>query len=144
MLEARELVPSEERLTILRVFAHSDWLGHTVFAILLLSIAATIIVWAAQWIALSSGRAAWLESALAYLSAVVVTAPLLGFVRAIYELMKVCFGLVNVRPAPDLVMVAPAFAEAAMFLLVGALSAAIAAAGRGHLTIMLRAPARAP
>ncbi len=139
----RRLVPDEERLTIFRIFAHSDWLAHIVFAILLASIVATIVVWAAQGIALARGRGAWLASALAYLSAVVVTAPLLAFVRAIYEVAKVCMGLVNVTPAPDLVMLAPAFAEAAMFLLVGALSAAVASAARGHLLIMSHAPLRA-
>lgn len=142
MMQARQLVPDEERLTILRVFAHSDWLAQIVFAILLASIVATLVVWAAQAFALARGRTAWRDSALAYLSAIVVTAPLLAFVRAIYEVMKVCLGLVNVRPAPDLVMVAPALAEAAMFLLVGALAAALAGAARGHLLIITHAPAR--
>ncbi len=136
----RRLVPDEERLTIFRIFAHSDWLAHIVFAILLACIAATIIVWVVQGVALARGRGAWLDSALAYLSAVVVTAPLLAFVRAAYEVAKVCMGLVNITPAPDLVMLAPAFAEAAMFLLVGALSAALASAARGHLLIMFHAP----
>lgn len=142
MTPTHRLVPDEERLTILRVFTHSDWLAHVVFAILLASIIATLIVWASQALAMARGREAWRDSALAYLSAVVVAAPLLAFVRAIYEVMKVCLGLVNVRPAPDLVMFAPALAEAAMFLLVGALAAAIAAAARGHLLILTHAPAR--
>lgn len=142
MVEVRRLVPDEERLTLLRIFTHSDWLAQIVFAVLLAAIVATIIVWAVQWIALARGRRAWRDSALAYLSAVIVTAPLLAFVRAIYEVMKVCLGLVNVRPAPDLTMFAPAFAEAAMFLLVGTLAAALASAARGHLTIMFHAPVR--
>ncbi|WP_312162099.1 hypothetical protein [Phenylobacterium sp.] len=142
MIQIRQLVPDEERLTLLRVFTHSDWLAHIVFAILLASIVATIIVWAAQALAVARGRGAWRESALAYLSAIIIAAPLLAFVRAIYEVMKVCMGLVNVRPAPDLVMFAPALAEAAMFLLIGALAAAIAAAARGHLLILIHAPPR--
>jgi hypothetical protein len=87
-----------------------------------------------------------LERGLAFLSAVVVTAPLAGLVRAAYELMKVSLGLVNLRPTPGLIELAPAFAEAAMAILLGACTAALAAAARGHL-LMARAalsPPRSP
>jgi hypothetical protein len=122
----------------MRVILHADWLAQMVFAAMAAAIFGALVAWAVQQVRLRRGQAQGLESALAFLSGLVITAPFLGLTRAAYELMKACLGLVNLRPTPDLVALAPAFAEAAMAILLGALTAAVAAAARGHL-LMTRA-----
>ena len=103
---------------------------------MLVAMAAAAVVWAVELIRLRRGPSPSLEGGLAFLSALVVTAPLLGATIAAYDVLKVCLGLVNYRPTSDLVMLAPAFAEAAMGVFLGLLTATIAAALRGHLLIV--------
>ena len=129
------LVPPEQRLTLVRVFEHGDPLTKLVFAGLILATAAALGVWLVQQLRIRRASPASLARSQDFLSMLVVAAPLFGLTRAAYEVMKVCIGLVDLRPAPDLVMLAPAFAEASMAVLLGVCTAAIAATLRGALAI---------
>ena len=129
------LVPPEQRLTLVRVFEHGDPLTKLVFGGLMVATVAALGVWLVQQLRIRRAPPASLARSLDFLSMLVVAAPLFGLTRAAYEVMKVCMGLVNLRPAPDLVMLAPAFAEASMSILLGVCTAAIAATLRGALMV---------
>jgi hypothetical protein len=137
-------IPAEQRLTPARVILHALPEFKIVFIGLLAAMVAAIAVWAVQQVRLRGSQPPSPEGGLAFLSALAATAPLLGATIAAYDLLKVCLGLVNMRPTPDLVMIAPAFAEAAMAVFLGLLAAAVASAARGHLLMSVVRAAGAP
>jgi hypothetical protein len=130
------VVPPDQKLTLLRVVLHAMPGFRVAMIGLLVAITAAVVVWAVELIRLRRNLSPSLPGGLAFLSTLVVTAPLLGATIAAYDVLKVCLGLVNFRPTSDLVMLAPAFAEAAMGLFLGLLTATVAGALRGHLLIV--------
>ncbi|MDB5457541.1 MAG: hypothetical protein JWP92_3126 [Caulobacter sp.] len=133
------LVPADQRLALGGVILHARLEFQFAFVGLLAATVAALAVWAVQRVRLGRGQPP--EGGLAFLSALVAAAPLLGLTIAAYNLLKVCMGLVNFRPTPDLVMLAPAFAEATLAVFLGLLTAAVAAVARGHL-LMVQARGR--
>lgn len=127
-----QVVPPEQRLTLTGVVMHARLEIRIVLIGLLVATVAAIVVWAVQQ--LRDGPSSRARG-LAFLSTLVVTAPLLGLTIAAYDLLKICLGLANFRPTPDLVMIAPALAEGAMAGFLGLLTASVAAALRGHLLV---------
>jgi biopolymer transport protein ExbB/TolQ len=69
------------------------------------------------------------------LSSVLVAAPLFGLTAAAYGLLDMSIGIANVRPTPDLTILAPGLAEASLCILLGLLAASLAAAFRAHLRL---------
>lgn len=126
------MLPIEQRLTPLRVFEHAVLPFQAILLALALLSAAAIILWAVQQVR----RARSLERTLSFLSGVMVAAPLIGTSLAAYNLMKACIGLANIRPAPEVWILAPSFAESALGLWLGFSAAAVAAVAGTALKTM--------
>ena len=125
---ATGVVPPDQRLTLMKVFAHATVPVQVIMGVLLLGLLASLALWAAQLTAKapSPGR-------LAFLSGVTAASPLLGLASAAYSLLNSCIGIANVRPTPDLATLAPGLAEALTSVLLALLAAAIAVIARRHL-----------
>ena len=122
-------VPADQRLNLLMVLAHAKPVVQVFLFLMFALLIAAVAVWIGQ---LAQGRKN-AERGEGLLSAVLVAAPLFGLTAAAYGLLDMSIGIANVRPAPDLTMLAPGFAEASLCILLGLLAASLAAAFRAHL-----------
>jgi len=129
-------VPVDQRLNLFGVLAHAKPVVEVLLFLMFVMLIAAVVVWAMQ---LGGRRDA--RRGEDVLSMVLVTAPLFGLTAAAYGLMDMSIGIANVRPAPDLTVLAPGFAEAGLCILLGLLAASLAAAFRAHLRLSGRAPA---
>jgi hypothetical protein len=127
-----EIAPGE-RLNLIGVYAHASPLMKVVLFGLTAAVVAAVAVWAIQ--ALGRGRH---RGGVAYLSAQAAAAPLFGLFGMTYALLSGFIGIANVRPAPNLTVLAPGLAEAALSLGLGLLAAAIATVGRHYLQARLQ------
>lgn len=128
---AVQAVPADQRLSLLGVVTHAKPVVEVFLFLMFLMLIAAVVVWAIE----VSGRRAG-ERTEGVLSMVLVTAPLFGLTAAAYGLMDMSIGIANVRPAPDLTLLAPGFAEAGLCILLGLLAASVAAAFRAHLRLV--------
>ena len=124
-------MPADQRLNVLKVFAHAQPVVQVLLFLLMVLLFAAVVVWVGQ---LAPGRRASSRGE-AVLSAILVAAPLFGLTAAAYGLLDMSIGIANVRPSPDLTILAPGFAEASLCILLGLLAAALAAAFRAHLRL---------
>src|SRR5947209_10944390 len=113
-----QAVPVDQRLTLLGIVTHAKPVVEVFLFLMFVMLIAAVVVWAMQ---LAGRRDA--ERGEGVLSMVLVTAPLFGLTAAAYGLMDMSIGIANVRPAPDLTVLAPGFAEAGLCLLLALLSA---------------------
>ena len=129
--EAFHVLPVEQRLNLLSVLSHAKPVVLVFMFLMVLMLVAAVAVWISQ---LAQGRrsAGIGENVL---SSVLVAAPLFGLTAAAYDLLDMSIGIANVRPSPDLVVLAPGFAEASLCILLGLLAASLAAAFRAHLRL---------
>jgi hypothetical protein len=125
-----QAVPVDQRLTLLGVVTHAKPVVEVFMFLMFVMLIAAVVVWVMQ---LTGRRDP--ERGESLLSTVLVTAPLFGLTAAAYGLMDMSIGIANVRPAPDLTILAPGFAEAGLCILLGLLAASLAAAFRAHLRI---------
>lgn len=132
-------MPADNRLDLLKVFAHAHPVVQVFLFILMVLLIASIVVWIGQ---LAPGRRGSPRGE-AVLSAILVAAPLFGLTAAAYGLLDMSIGIANVRPSPDLTVLAPGFAEASLCILLGLLAASLAAAFRAHLRLSGPRPATA-
>jgi prepilin signal peptidase PulO-like enzyme (type II secretory pathway) len=123
-------VPVDQRLTLLGVVTHAKPVVEVFLFLMFVMLIAAVVVWVMQ---LAGRRDS--ERGESVLSMVLVTAPLFGLTAAAYGLMDMSIGIANVRPAPDLTVLAPGFAEAGLCILLGLLAASLAAAFRAHLRL---------
>ncbi|HEV2532646.1 MotA/TolQ/ExbB proton channel family protein [Phenylobacterium sp.] len=123
-----QAVPVDQRLTLLGIVTHAKPVVEVFLFLMFVMLIAAVVVWAMQ---LAGRRDP--ERGEGVLSTVLVTAPLFGLTAAAYGLMDMSIGIANVRPAPDLTVLAPGFAEAGLCILLGLLAASLAAAFRAHL-----------
>ena len=123
-------VPVDQRLTLLGIVTHAKPVIEVFMFLMFVMLIAAVVVWVMQ---LTGRRDP--ERGESLLSTVLVTAPLFGLTAAAYGLMDMSIGIANVRPAPDLTILAPGFAEAGLCILLGLLAASLAAAFRAHLRI---------
>jgi hypothetical protein len=130
-------VPAAERLTLVGVFGHASPLMKVVLWGLLASAAAAALLWLLQLVRISQGRANGIAGGVAYLSAQAAAAPLFGLFGMAYALLDGFIGIANVRPTPNLTVLAPGLAEATLSLGLGLLAAAIAIVGHRHLKTTL-------
>ena len=127
-----QAVPANQRLDVLQVFADATPVVQLLMFILICLLIASVAVWVGQ---MAQGRRrAGLGDTL--LSGVLVSAPLIGLTAAAYDLLNMSIGAANVRPAPNLTVLAPGFAEASLCILLGLLAASFAAAFRAHLRVI--------
>jgi hypothetical protein len=124
-------VPVDQRLTLLGVVTHAKPVVEVFLFLMFVMLIAAVVVWVMQ---LAGRRDS--ERGESVLSTVLVTAPLFGLTAAAYGLMDMSIGIANVRPAPDLTILAPGFAEAGLCILLGLLAASLAAAFRAHLRLV--------
>ena len=125
-----QTIPLDQRLNLLGILAHAKPVVQVFLFLLIVLLVASIAVWIGQ---LAQGkRAAIVDDVL---SAVLISAPLFGLTAATYGLLDMSIGIANVRPAPDLAILAPGFAEASLCVTLGLLAASLAAAFRGHLRL---------
>jgi hypothetical protein len=120
--------PPEPRLNIVGVFAHATVPVQAIMAGLLAAALASLAIWAMQLAARTPS-----PRRLDFLSGLTAAAPLLGLAAAAYSLLNSCIGIANVRPAPDLTILAPGLAEALASVLLALLASAIALIARRHL-----------
>jgi len=125
-----QAVPIDQRLTLLGVVTHAKPVIEVFMFLMFVMLIAAVVVWVMQ---LTGRRDP--ERGESLLSTVLVTAPLFGLTAAAYGLMDMSIGIANVRPAPDLTILAPGFAEAGLCILLGLLAASLAAAFRAHLRL---------
>jgi hypothetical protein len=126
--------PDAQLLTLPRIIAHANPPIRLLMVALVIVIIATVALW--LWrILRGRGAAQQDKGAIAFMSAVVLAAPLLGFAAAAFDLLKVCLGILNDLPTPGFFALVPAFAEAAFASFLGLLAASIAAVAHGHLTV---------
>jgi hypothetical protein len=123
-------VPVDQRLTLLGVVTHAKPVVEVFLFLMFVMLIAAVVVWVMQ---LAGRRDS--ERGESVLSTVLVTAPLFGLTAAAYGLMDMSIGIANVRPTPDLTVLAPGFAEAGLCILLGLLAASLAAAFRAHLRL---------
>jgi hypothetical protein len=126
-----QAVPVDQRLTLLGVVTHAKPVVEVFLFLMFVMLIAAVVVWVMQ---LAGRRDS--ERGESVLSTVLVTAPLFGLTAAAYGLMDMSIGIANVRPAPDLTILAPGFAEAGLCILLGLLAASLAAAFRAHLRLV--------
>ena len=132
------LVPAAERLTVGGVFADAAPAVQVVFAVLLVSAAAALAIWAISLPKVGKGDAKGLAAALGRLRIVRSAATPLGFLAASYTLFGGFLGLANVRPAPSISVIAPGLAEAALAVMLGLLATTVAVACERHLEARIR------
>jgi prepilin signal peptidase PulO-like enzyme (type II secretory pathway) len=125
-----QAIPADQRLTLLGVVTHAKPVVEVFLFLMFVMLIAAVVVWVMQ---LAGRRDS--ERGESVLSMVLVTAPLFGLTAAAYGLMDMSIGIANVRPAPDLTVLAPGFAEAGLCILLGLLAASLAAAFRAHLRL---------
>ena len=128
-------VPVDQRLDLLKILTHAKPVVEVFLFVMFVMLIAAVVVWVLQL----TGRRDQ-QRGEGVLSTVLVTAPLFGLTAAAYGLMDMSIAIANVRPAPDLTVLAPGFAEAGLCILLGLLAASLAAAFRAHLRLSGRSP----
>jgi biopolymer transport protein ExbB/TolQ len=127
------VVPLAERITLTDVFAHASLPMQVLLTGLLAATLAAVVVWFLQLGKLSRRRSDGVAGAIAYLSALAASAPLIGLFGVGWAMLACSIGIANVRPTPTLTVLAPAFAEASLSICLGLLAAAVAAIAHRHL-----------
>ena len=132
------VVPASERLTVGQVFADASPEMQAVFAILLISVAASLVIWGLGLPKVGKGDAKGLTAALGRLKIVRSAATPLGLLGASYVLFSGFLGIANVRPAPSITVMAPGWAEAALAVMLGLLATTVAVVCERHLEARIR------
>ncbi|MDB5419534.1 MAG: hypothetical protein JWP50_2953 [Phenylobacterium sp.] len=125
-----QAIPIDQRLNLLAILAHAKPVVQVFLFLLIVLLIASVVVWIGQ---LAQGKRAAVGDDM--LSAVLISAPLFGLTAAAYNLLDMSIGIANVRPTPDMTILAPGFAEASLCILLGLLAASLAAAFRAHLRL---------
>ncbi|WP_372783708.1 MotA/TolQ/ExbB proton channel family protein [Phenylobacterium sp.] len=136
-------LPQADRLTLGGVFSHAAPTMKVVLWGLVAAIAAAIVVWILQAARVRQGRSDGVAGGVAYLSAQAAAAPLVGLFGLSYAFLSGFIGISNVRPTPNLTVLAPGLAEAMLSLGLGLLAGAIAVIGHRHLQFRLNAVGQA-
>lgn len=124
-----------ERLTFGGVFADATMEVKLAMVALLLAALGSLAAWI-----LGLARPAARAGALNYLKGVRIAAPLGGVTCGAFVLLMGFIAAAKVRPAPDLTVMAPGFAEVTLAVMLGFLAATIAPIGERHLTGRAIAP----
>jgi hypothetical protein len=136
--EGLMLVPVAERLSVGDVFADAAPEVQLVFALLLASTAAALVVWGASFGKVGKADAKGLAGALGRLRIVRSGGIPLGALAASYTLFSGFLGMANVRPTPSLSVLAPGWAEAALAVMLGLLATTVAVLCERHLEGRIR------
>lgn len=127
------LVPASERLTILGVFGDASVEMKLIMALLLIGAVAALAVWALSLGKVGTADAKGVAGALGRLRIVRSAGVPLGCLGAAYVMFSSFLGISNVRPTPDLTVVAPGLAEAALAIVLGLLATTVAVVCERHL-----------
>ncbi|HEX5261932.1 MAG TPA: MotA/TolQ/ExbB proton channel family protein [Phenylobacterium sp.] len=132
-------VPIADRLTLAGVYAHASIPMQFVLWGLTVAVIVAVAVWLLQAVRTRQRQSAGIAGVAAYLSAQSAAAPLFGLFGMSYALLNSFIGIANVRPAPNLTVLAPGLAEASLSLGLGLFAAAISVVGHRHLKARLHA-----
>ncbi|HEY2357123.1 MAG TPA: MotA/TolQ/ExbB proton channel family protein [Phenylobacterium sp.] len=130
-------VPIADRLTLAGVYAHASIPMQFVLWGLTAAAVVAVAIWLLQAVRIGQHRSGGVAGGIAYLAAQAAAAPLFGLFGMAYALLNGFIGIANVRPAPNLTVLAPGLAEASLSLGLGLLTAAIAVVGHRHLKAKL-------
>ena len=136
--EGMTVVPPDERLTVGGVFADASLEMQVIFAILAVSVLASLVIWAMSLPKVGKADAKGLAGALGRLRIVRSGASPLGLLGAAYVLFSGFLGMANVRPAPSITVMAPGWAEAALAVMLGLLATTVAVVCERHLEGRIR------
>ncbi len=136
--EGYAVVPPDERLTIVGVFADASPEMKALFLLLLAATVTAVAVWALSLAKVGKADAKGLAGALGRLRIVRSAATPLGLLGASYILFFGFLGMANVRPAPTITVMAPGWAEAALAVMLGLLATTVAVACERHLEGRIR------
>ena len=132
------VVPLDERLTIIGVFADATPLVQIAFALLLVSTVTALVTWGTSLRKVGQADAKGLAGALGRLRIVRSGAAPLGLFAASLTLFGGFVGMANVRPTPTLAVLAPGWAEAALAVMLGLLATTVAVICERHLEGRIR------
>ncbi|MEW5685797.1 MAG: hypothetical protein AB1942_12840 [Pseudomonadota bacterium] len=135
---AYTLVPPAERLTFGDVFADASLIVQAVFAALIVSAVASVVIWAMSLGKVGKADAKGLAAALGRLKIVRAAGTPLGALTAAYVLLSGFIGIANVRPTPTMAVMAPGWAEAALAVMLGLLATTVGVLCERHLEAQIR------
>jgi hypothetical protein len=135
------IVPASERLTFAGVIADASIEVQLLMALMAAGALAAVVVWGMSLGKVGKGDARGVAAALGRLKIVRSGASPLGFLTAAYVLFNGFLGISNVRPAPDMTVLAPGFAEATLAIMLGLLASAVAVICERHLEGRVRSAA---
>src|SRR5690349_12257442 len=136
--EGYTVVPAADRLTFPRVIADASVEVQVLMALMAGAALAAVAVWAISLGKVGKGDARGVAAALGRLKIVRSGASPLGFLTAAYVLFNGFIGISNVRPTPDMTVLAPGFAEATLAVMLGLLASAVAVICERHLEARIR------
>lgn len=132
------VVPPADRLTVGGVFADASPEMKAVLALLLAASVAAVVVWAMSLGKVGKADAKGLAGALGRLRIVRSAGVPLGCLGAAYVMFASFLGISNVRPTPDLTVMAPGLAEATLAVMLGLLATTVAVICERHLEGRIR------
>lgn len=135
------IVPASERLTFAGVIADASIEVQLLMVLMAAGALAAVVVWGMSLGKVGKGDARGVAAALGRLKIVRSGASPLGFLTAAYVLFNGFLGISNVRPAPDMTVLAPGFAEATLAIMLGLLASAVAVICERHLEGRVRSAA---
>ena len=122
-----------ERLQLVAIFAHARPLVLVCLMLLLAAMVSAFAVWVAQLV--KGGRERVGPRTSVYLGGLLAAGPLLGLTAAAYGILDMFIGISNVRPEPNMTVLAPGLAEASLCILLGLVVATQASVFRLHLQL---------
>lgn len=126
-------VPPSERLGVGEVFGDAAPEVQLVMVLLLAGTVWSLIVWAMSLSKVGQGDAKAVATALGRLRIVRSGGVMLGLLGAAYNVFSSALGIANVRPAPDITVMAPGLAEASLCVMLGLLASTVAVICERHL-----------
>lgn len=118
------VVPAAERLSLAGVLADAAPANQLVMGVLILATLGSLAAWAVGLNRLKQGETP--VTALGWLSIVRSAGVMLGLLAASLTLLGGFLGIANVRPAPDMTIMAPGWAEAILEVTLGLLASTVA------------------
>jgi hypothetical protein len=134
-------VPASDRLTLAGVVGDASVEVQLMMAVMTLATLAALGVWGASLPKVGVGDARALAAGLGRLRIVRSGGVMLGLLTAAYVVFAMWLGTANVRPEPDLTLLAPGFAEATLALMLGLAASTVAVICGRHLEGRIRTAA---
>jgi hypothetical protein len=126
------LIPPDQRISLMSVFADARPYVRVLMVLLFAAALVSLAIWV---VAVVRKSAEPRTNASALLAGIGAVALMLGFLAGADNLLHICIGIANKRPAATIVVLAPGLAETLLCVTLGLLAATIATMGRHHLSL---------